>query len=147
MIGLKSCIVLVLRWWHLQGWNRNCSGAEIATFCHEPILLSAELSSYQCSGQLYGMHVWMSIKYAYNDVIYKQNMWRHCYFFPFSLVQNGSKYKYKSIVEDRLWKQTDSQDRTLNSGCPEWDKERSREPGVWVISICFFSIIFITMQN
>ena len=30
---------------------------------------------------------------------------------------------YKSIVKDRLCKQTDLQDFTLNGGCPEWDKE------------------------
>ena len=50
-------IVLVLRRCPLQGWNRNCNGAEIVTFCHEPILLWAELSSYHCSRQLYGMNV------------------------------------------------------------------------------------------
>ena len=50
-----------------------------------------------------------------------------------------------SIVEDRLCKQTDSQDSTLNARCPNGTKKG--EPGVGVISICFFSIIFITIQN
>ena len=37
----------------MQSWNRNCSGAEIAIFCHEPFLYWAELSSYHCAADSY----------------------------------------------------------------------------------------------